>query len=128
MKKLSLILTMVMGFFIKQTVAQGTIVDQRWVTRFFLLWLYRSKLADLVITSFWGRWNGLAGKSVSKYFAYLVSGKLVATDVVAALKAGNGVVELKARSSVDEVMQKMARVEDEWQLADCATDVMGSNG
>ena len=61
------------------------------------------------------------------------SGKLVATDVVSALKAGNGVVELKAlNGQVLTVMQKDGKI---W-LKDTngnysqivATDVMGSNG
>ncbi len=64
---------------------------------------------------------------------HVVSGKLTATDVVAALKKGNGMVELKAlNGQVLTVVQKDSKI---W-LKDAndnyseitATDVMGSNG
>lgn len=64
---------------------------------------------------------------------HVVSGKLTATDVVAALKKGNGMVELKAlNGQVLTVVQKDSKI---W-LKDVngnyseitATDVMGSNG
>ncbi|OIQ27069.1 MAG: beta-Ig-H3/fasciclin [Bacteroidetes bacterium MedPE-SWsnd-G2] len=64
---------------------------------------------------------------------HVISGKLTATDVVAALKKGNGKVELKAlNGQVLTVMEKDGKV---WlkdingnYSAISATDVMGSNG
>ena len=64
---------------------------------------------------------------------HVISGKITATDVVAALKKGNGTVELKAlNGQVLTVIQKDEKI---W-LKDVngnyseivATDVMGSNG
>lgn len=73
-------------------------------------------------------------KALSNILTYhVVSGKLTATDVVAALKKGNGNVELKAlNGQVLTIMQK----DDKIWLKDSkgnyseivATDVMGSNG
>jgi uncharacterized surface protein with fasciclin (FAS1) repeats len=73
-------------------------------------------------------------KALANILTYhVISGKLTATDVVAALKEGNGSVELKAlNGQVLTVMQK----DDKIWLKDTngnyseiiATDVMASNG
>ena len=73
-------------------------------------------------------------KALANILTYhVISGKITATDVVAALKKGNGMVELKAlNGQVLTVMQK----DDKIWLKDVngnyseiiATDVMGSNG
>lgn len=73
-------------------------------------------------------------KALANILTYhVVSGKLVATDVVAALKKGNGTVELEALNGETlTVVQK----DDKILLKDAAgnhseivaTDVMGSNG
>ena len=73
-------------------------------------------------------------KALANILTYhVVSGKLAASDVVAALKKGNGSVDLTAlNGQVINVMQKDGKI---W-LKDSngnyseivATDVMGSNG
>ena len=73
-------------------------------------------------------------KALANILTYhVVSGKIVATDVVAALKKGNGSVELETlNGQVLTVIQKEGKI---W-LKDIngnyseitATDVMGSNG
>ena len=73
-------------------------------------------------------------KALANILTYhVVSGKLTATDVVAALKKGNGTVELKALNG--QILTVMEKDEKIW-LKDLngnyseiiATDVMGSNG
>lgn len=64
---------------------------------------------------------------------HVVSGKLVAADVVAALKKGNGKVELKALNGQTlTVLQKDGKIWLQDQNGNyseiVATDVMGSNG
>jgi len=64
---------------------------------------------------------------------HVVSGKLTATDVVAALKAGNGKVELKAlNGQTITVLQKDGKIWLQDQNSNYSeivtTDVMGSNG
>jgi len=73
-------------------------------------------------------------KALANILTYhVISGKITATDVVSALKKGNGTVELKAlNNQVLTVVQKDEKI---W-LKDTngnyseivATDVMGSNG
>lgn len=158
MKKLGLILTMVItGFLSNGAVAQGTVVDVAAGNKDFSTLVAAVKAADLV-TALQGdgpftvfaptnsafakidstTLNSLLEPANQKALAniltyHVVSGKLGATDVVAALKAGNGVVELKAlNGQVLTVMQKDGKI---W-LKDTngnyseivATDVMGSNG
>lgn len=158
MKKLGLILTMVItGFLSNGAVAQGTVVDVAVGNKDFSTLVAAVKAADLV-TALQGdgpftvfaptnsafakidskTLNSLLEPANQKALAniltyHVVSGKLGATDVVAALKAGNGVVELKAlNGQVLTVMQKDGKI---W-LKDTngnyseivATDVMGSNG
>ena len=64
---------------------------------------------------------------------HVISGKLAATDVVAALDKGNGSVELKAlNGELISVMQKDGKIwlkdSNENYSEITATDVMGSNG
>ena len=64
---------------------------------------------------------------------HVVSGKLTATEVVAALKAGNGKVELKAlNGQTITVLQKDGKIWLQDQNSNYSeivtTDVMGSNG
>ena len=73
-------------------------------------------------------------KALANILTYhVVAGKLTATDVVAALKKGNGMVELKAlNGQVLTVMQKDDKIWLKDQSGNyseiTATDVMGSNG
>lgn len=73
-------------------------------------------------------------KSLSNILTYhVVSGKLAAADVVAALKKGKGTVELKALNGQTlTVMQKDGKIWLKDQSNNyseiIATDVMGSNG
>jgi uncharacterized surface protein with fasciclin (FAS1) repeats len=73
-------------------------------------------------------------KALANILTYhVVSGKLTATDVVAALKKGNGKVELKALNGQTlTVMQKDGKIWLKDQAGNyseiTATDVMGSNG
>ena len=73
-------------------------------------------------------------KALSNILTYhVVSGKLVATDVVAALKKGNGLVELTAlNGQVITVVQKDEKIwlkDSKGNYSEIsATDVMGSNG
>jgi uncharacterized surface protein with fasciclin (FAS1) repeats len=73
-------------------------------------------------------------KTLANILTYhVVAGKLTATDVVAALKKGNGVVELKTlNGQVLTVMQKDGKIWLKDQNGNYSeiviTDVMGSNG
>ena len=158
MKKLVLILTIAMTLVIsKNVVAQGTIVDVAVGNEDFSTLVTALKAADLVgalqgdgpFTVF-APTNGAFAKLDSNTLSslleaknqkalaniltyHVISGKLTATDVVSALKSGNGSVDLTAlNGQVINVMQKDGKI---W-LKDLngnyseivATDVMGSNG
>ena len=158
MKKLVLILTVAVTVaFSQSTTAQGTIVDVAVGNEDFSTLVTALKAADLVsalqgagpFTVFAPKnsafekidSNTLASlleannqEALANILTYhVVAGKLTAKDVVAALKKGNGKVELKAlNGQVLTVMQKDGKI---W-LMDVngnyseivATDVMGSNG
>ena len=158
MKKLVLILTIAMTLVIsKNVVAQGTIVDVAVGNEDFSTLVTALKAADLVgalqgdgpFTVF-APTNGAFAKLDSNTLSslleaknqkalaniltyHVISGKLTATDVVSALKSGNGSADLTAlNGQVINVMQKDGKI---W-LKDLngnyseivATDVMGSNG
>jgi len=158
MKKLVLSLTMILSIaFAKNLSAQETIVDVAVGNENFSTLVTALKAADLVgalqgdgpftvfappndafakidaktLGSLLEAKNKEALANILTY--HVVSGKLSATDVVAALKKGDGIVELKAlNGQVITVMQK----DDKIWLKDSngnlsgitATDVMGSNG
>ena len=158
MKKLVLILTIAMTLVIsKNVVAQGTIVDVAVGNEDFSTLVTALKAADLVgalqgdgpftvfaptndafakldpntLSSLLEAKNQKALANILTY--HVISGKLTATDVVSALKSGNGSVDLTAlNGQVINVMQKDGKI---W-LKDLngnyseivATDVMGSNG
>ena len=158
MKKLVLILTIAMTLVIsKNVVAQGTIVDVAVGNEDFSTLVTALKAADLVgalqgdgpFTVFAPTNDAFAKldsntlnslleaknqKALANILTYhVISGKLTATDVVSALKSGNGSVDLTAlNGQVINVMQKDGKI---W-LKDLngnyseivATDVMGSNG
>jgi uncharacterized surface protein with fasciclin (FAS1) repeats len=158
MKNLILILTIAMTVaFSKDATAQGTIVDVAVVNKDFSTLVTALTAADLVTAlqaegpfTVFAPNNAAFAKIDSKTLNsllevknkkalaniltyHVVAGKLTATDVVAALKKGNGMVELKAlNGQVLMVMQKDGKI---W-LKDAngnyseiiATDVMGSNG
>ena len=158
MKKLVLILTIAMTLVIsKNVVAQGTIVDVAVGNKDFSTLVTALKAADLVgalqgdgpFTVFAPTNDAFAKldsntlnslleaknqKALANILTYhVISGKLTATDVVSALKSGNGSVDLTAlNGQVINVMQKDGKI---W-LKDLngnyseivATDVMGSNG
>ena len=158
MKKLVFILTIILSVaFPKNLTAQGTIVDVAVNNKDFSTLVTALKAADLVgalqgdgpFTVF-APTNDAFAKLDSKTLSslleeenkkvlaniltyHVVSGKLAASDVVAALKKGNGSVDLTAlNGQVINVMQKDGKI---W-LKDSngnyseivATDVMGSNG
>tara|TARA_B110000003_G_scaffold11215_1_gene11345 strand:+ start:145 stop:660 length:516 start_codon:yes stop_codon:yes gene_type:complete len=158
MKKLVFILTIILSVaFPKNVTAQGTIVDVAVNNKDFSTLVTALKAADLVgalqgdgpFTVF-APTNDAFAKLDSKTLSslleeenkkvlaniltyHVVSGKLAASDVVAALKKGNGSVDLTAlNGQVINVMQKDGKI---W-LKDSngnyseivATDVMGSNG
>jgi uncharacterized surface protein with fasciclin (FAS1) repeats len=158
MKKLVLILTILMTVALSKNVAaQETIVDVAVGNEDFSTLVTALTAADLVgalqgdgpftvfaptnsafakidsnaLNSLLEEKNQKALDNILTY--HVVSGKLTATDVVAALKKGNGTVELEAlNGQVLTVMQK----DDKIWLKDVngnyseivATDVMGSNG
>jgi len=158
MKKLVCIFALAMGLsFSNSANAQGTVVDVAVGNENFSTLVTALKAADLVsalqadgpFTVFAptnsafekidsATLNSLLEKKNQKALAniltyHVVSGKLVASDVVSALKQGNGKVELKALNGETlTVMQK----DDKILLMDqkgnyseiTATDVMGSNG
>ena len=141
----------------KNVVAQGTIVDVAVGNEDFSTLVTALKAADLVgalqgdgpftvfaptndafakldsntLSSLLEAKNQKALANILTY--HVISGKLTATDVVSALKSGNGSVDLTAlNGQVINVMQKDGKI---W-LKDLngnyseivATDVMGSNG
>tara|TARA_R100001369_G_scaffold92866_1_gene140634 strand:- start:7074 stop:7586 length:513 start_codon:yes stop_codon:yes gene_type:complete len=158
MKKLMLILTIIMTVALsKNATAQGTIVDVAVGNEDFSTLVTALTAADLIsalqgdgpftvfaptnsafakidsetLNSLLKEKNQKALANILTY--HVISGKLTATDVVAALKEGNGTVELKAlNGQVVTVIQKDGKI---W-LKDVngnyseiiATDVMGSNG
>jgi uncharacterized surface protein with fasciclin (FAS1) repeats len=158
MKKLGLVLTIILSFaFSKNATAQGTIVDVAVGNENFSTLVTALSAADLVtalqgdgpFTVFAPTNDAFAKidaatlgslleaknkKALANILTYhVVAGKLAATDVVAALTKGKGMVELKALNGQTLiVMQKDGKI---W-LKDAnggyseitATDVMGSNG
>jgi len=158
MKKLVLIFTIVLSLtFSENVIAQGTIVDVAVGNKDFSTLVTALKAADLV-SALQGKGpftvfaptndafakidaktlNSLLEEKNQKVLAniltyHVISGKITATDVVAALEKGNGLVELTAlNGQVISVMKKDGKI---W-LKDTngvyseitATDVMGSNG
>lgn len=158
MKKLVLILTIILSLaFSKNTNAQGTIVDIAAGNKDFSTLVAALKAADLVsalqgdgpFTVFAPTndafakidavaLNSLLEEKNQKVLAniltyHVISGKLAATDVVAALDKGNGSIELKAlNGELVSVMQKDGKIwlkdSNENYSEITATDVMGSNG
>tara|TARA_B100001094_G_scaffold309948_1_gene344094 strand:- start:186 stop:701 length:516 start_codon:yes stop_codon:yes gene_type:complete len=158
MKKLILIYSIILSVaFSKNTNAQGTIVDVAVGNKNFSTLVTALKAADLVsalqgdgpFTVFAPTndafakidsetLNSLLEEKNQKVLAniltyHVISGKLAATDVVAALDKGNGSVELKAlNGELISVMQKDGKIwlkdSNENYSEITATDVMGSNG
>lgn len=158
MKKLILILTIAMTVaFSQRANAQETIVDVAVGNEDFSTLVTALKAADLVsalqgdgpftvfaptnsafnkidsntLSSLLESDNKEALANILKY--HVVAGKLSATDVVAALKEGNGKVELKALNG--EVLTVMQKDEKIWLMDGkgnyseiVATDVMAGNG
>ena len=158
MKKVAIMLTMFLALNLsKNASAQGTIVDVAVGNEDFSTLVTALTAADLVSAlqadgpfTVFAPTNEAFSKIDSKALAnllkeenkkalsniltyHVVSGKLAATDVVAALKKGKGKVELKAlNGQVLTVLQKDGKI---W-IQDAkgnyseiiATDVMGSNG
>ena len=158
MKKLVFIFTIILSLaFSKNTNAQGSIVDIAVGNKDFSTLVTALKAADLVsalqgdgpFTVFAPTndafakidaetLNSLLEENNQKVLAniltyHVISGKLAATDVVAALDKGNGSVELKAlNGELISVMQKDGKIwlkdSNENYSEITATDVMGSNG
>ena len=158
MKKLVLILTIAMTLVMsKNVIAQQTIVDVAVGNEDFSTLVTALKAADLVgalqsegpFTVFAPTNDAFAKvdaktlgslleeknkKALAGILTYhVVSGKLTANDVVAALKEGNGTVELKTlNGQVLTVMQKDNKIwlkDSNGNVSEItATDVMGSNG
>ncbi|MEM6514938.1 MAG: fasciclin domain-containing protein [Bacteroidota bacterium] len=158
MKKLACIFVMAIGMsFTNLATAQGTIVDAAVGNENFTTLVKALRAADLVsalqaegpftvfaptnsafkkidsatLTFLLEKKNQKALANILTY--HVVSGKLVASDVVAALKKGNGKVELKALNGETlTVMQKDGKIWLKDQKGNyseiTATDVMGSNG
>ncbi len=158
MKKLVLILTVAITVSLSQSAtAQGTIVDVAVGNEDFSTLVTALKAADLVgalqgdgpftvfaptnsafdkidsntLSSLLEEGNQEALGNILKY--HVVTGKLTAKDVAAALKKGNGKVELNAlNGQVLTVTQKDGKI---WLMDSkgnyseiVSTDVMGSNG
>ncbi len=158
MKKLVFILTTFMALtFNQNSTAQGTIVDVAVGNENFSTLVAALKAADLVsalqadgpftvfaptndafakidsatLTSLLEPKNQKALANILTF--HVVSGKLTATDVVAALKKGKGNVELKAlNGQILTVLQKDGKIWLKDQAGNyseiTATDIMGSNG
>ena len=158
MKKLVLILTITMTVALsKNATAQETIVDVAVGNEDFSTLVTALKAADLVgalqgdgpftvfaptndafakidskaLSSLLEAKNQKALANILTY--HVISGKITATDVVAALKKGNGTVELKAlNGQVLTVIQKDEKIwlkdVNENYSEIVATDVMGNNG
>ena len=146
MKKLALILTITLSVWASQNInAQGTIVEVAVGNENFSTLVTALKAADLVaalqgdgpftvfaptndafakidsktLNSLLEEKNKKALANILTY--HVVSGKLAASDVVAALKKGGGMVELKALNG-----QTLSVIEKDGKIF--ATDVMASNG
>ncbi len=158
MKKLILILTITMSVvFSKNVTAQETIVEVAIGNEDFSTLVTALKAADLVsalqgdgpFTVFAPTNDAFAKidaetlnslleeknqKALANTLTYhVISGKISATDVVAALKKGNGTVELTAlNGQVLSVMDKDGKIwlkDSNGNFSEIiATDVMGSNG
>lgn len=158
MKKLVFILTTIVALTISQSVkAQKTIVDVAVGNENFSTLVTALKAADLVSAlqgdgpfTVFAPTNDAFGKIDSETLGslleeknkkalaniltyHVVSGKLTAKDVVAALEKGKGKVELKALNGQTlTVLQKDGKIWLEDQNGNyseiTATDVMGSNG
>jgi uncharacterized surface protein with fasciclin (FAS1) repeats len=158
MKKFTLICTIILSVvFTKDIAAQGTIVDVAAGNKDFSTLVTALKAADLVgalqgdgpftvfaptndafakidattLNSLLEEKNQKALANILTY--HVVSGKLTASDVVAALEKGNGSVELTAlNGQVISVMQKDGKIwlkdSNENYSEIIATDVMGNNG
>ena len=158
MKKTIFILSVIFSMiFTKSLIAQGTIVDVAIGNKNFSTLVTALKSADLVgalqgngpFTVFAPTNDAFAKidsetlnslleeknqKILSNILTYhVISGKLAASDVVAALKKGNGSVELTAlNGQIITITQKEGKI---WLIDSkgnyseiSATDVMGSNG
>lgn len=157
MKKIATIFTAVFTFVASQTMTAQTIVDAAVSNENFTTLVTALKAADLVgalqgdgpFTVFAPTNDAFAKvdaatlksllqpenvKALTNILTFhVVSGKLAAADVVAALKKGNGKVELKALNGQTlTVLQKDAKIWLQDQNGNyseiVATDVMGSNG
>jgi uncharacterized surface protein with fasciclin (FAS1) repeats len=158
MKKLVFIFTTVVALTVSQfATAQKTIVDAAVGNEDFSTLVAALKAADLVgalqgdgpftvfapnnaafdkvdsetLASLLEPANKAALSNILTY--HVVSGKLAAADVVAALKKGNGKVELKAlNGQMITVLQKDGKIwlkdQNDNYSEIIATDVMGSNG
>jgi uncharacterized surface protein with fasciclin (FAS1) repeats len=158
MKKLVFIFTMLVALTLSQfATAQKTIVDVAVGNKDFSTLVTALKAADLVgalqadgpftvfaptnaafakidsktLNSLLEPKNKAALSNILTY--HVVSGKLTASDVVAALKAGKGKVELKAlNGQTVTVVQKDGKIwlkdQNDNYSEITATDVMGSNG
>ena len=158
MKKNIFILSVILSvIFTTNLTAQGTIVDVAVGNEDFSTLVTALKSADLV-TALQGNgpftvfaptnnaFNKIDSKTLSSLLEeknkktlaniltyHVISGKLAATDVVEALKKGNGLVELKAlNGQTISVMQKDGKIwlkDSKGNYSEItATDVMGSNG
>jgi uncharacterized surface protein with fasciclin (FAS1) repeats len=157
MKKMFTILTAALTFVASQTMTAQTIVDAAVSNENFTTLVTALKAADLVgalqgdgpFTVFAPTNDAFAKidaatlksllqpenvKALTNILTFhVVSGKLVASDVVAALKKGKGKVELKALNGQTlTVLQKDGKIWLQDQNGNyseiVATDVMGSNG
>ena len=158
MKKVAIMLTMFLALSLsKNTSAQGTIVDVAVGNEDFSTLVTALTAADLVSAlqadgpfTVFAPTNEAFSKIDSKALAnllkeenkkalsniltyHVVSGKLAASDVVAALKKGNGSVDLTAlNGQVINVMQKDGKIwlkdQNDNYSEIIATDVMASNG
>jgi uncharacterized surface protein with fasciclin (FAS1) repeats len=157
MKKIATIFTAMFTFMASQTMTAQTIVDVAVSNENFTTLVTALKAADLVgalqgdgpFTVFAPTNDAFAKvdaatlksllqpenvKALTNILTFhVVSGKLAAADVVAALKKGNGKVELKALNGQTlTVLQKDGKIWLQDQNGNyseiVATDVMGSNG
>jgi len=158
MKKITFILSLVFSLiFTKSLIAQGTIVDIAIGNKNFSTLVTALKSADLVgalqgkgpFTVFAPTNDAFAKidsktlnslleeknqKVLSNILTYhVISGKLVASDVIAALNKGNGSVELKAlNGQLITVMKKDGKIwlkDSKGNYSEIsATDIIGSNG
>ena len=158
MKKILFTITTVLLItFSENVIAQGTVVDVAVGNKDFSTLVTALKAADLVeALSSEGPFtvfaptndafakidaktlNSLLEKDNQKSLAniltyHVISSKIVATDVVAALKKGNGVVELTAlNGQVISVIEKDGKIwlkdSNENYSEIIATDIMGTNG